>query len=249
MKEHFEIKQLAKNTFAAQRSAAIGAFAAFFFIANTVGIIYKILTNDYIPIVPPYDIITWNNILLIISMIRVVIGLFIAPPVTVGHNSFSLRVWRGEEVTVRGMFRVGFSNAGHKIGGFFLMNLFIFLWSLLLIIPGIIKSYAYFMAPYILADCPEVEATDVLNLSKRMTNGYKGDIFLMQLSFFGWWLLSFLTLGALGIVYVGPYYRTSLAGMYDELKRHALENGIVSPEELGMAPLEIPLAQSSTPVI
>ena len=98
-------------------------------------------------------------------------------------------------------------------------------------IPAIIKEIAYSMTPFILADCPNVPATNAIKLSMRMTKGYKGEIFVMVLSFIGWWLLSGLTLGLLNIFWTGPYMETSMAGLYDELKRRALEHGTVTQAE------------------
>jgi uncharacterized membrane protein len=115
------------------------------------------------------------------------------------------------------------------------MRLLIALWSLLLIIPGIIKAYAYAMTPYILADCPDVSAADALALSQRMTKHYKGDIFTLQLTFLGWALLSLLTLGLVWILYAGPYYHTSMAAMYSQLKAHALHYKRIAPQELGIS--------------
>ncbi len=100
-----------------------------------------------------------------------------------------------------------------------------------LMIPAIIKTLAYSMTPFILADCPDVTATNALTLSKRMTRGHKGDIFVMSLSFIGWMLLTVLTFGILGIFWTGPYYVVSYAGLYDELKRGAIETGAVPAEE------------------
>ncbi len=98
-------------------------------------------------------------------------------------------------------------------------------------VPAIIKTLSYSMTPFILADCPDVLATNALTLSKRMTKGYKGEIFVMGLSFIGWALLTAMTFGILGIFWTGPYYETSLAGLYDELKRNAVEKGLVSAGE------------------
>jgi uncharacterized membrane protein len=153
----------------------------------------------------------------------------------VGYHSFALRVYRGQQGDIGDMFRSGFFNYWRKVGGMLWMYLFTWLWSLLFIIPGIVKAMAYFMTPYILVDCPNVTATDALKLSMRMTYGYKGEIFVMFLSFIGWAILTGLTFGILGILYTGPYMGTSFAGLYDELKRNALDRGVVRPEELGMS--------------
>ena len=88
------------------------------------------------------------------------------------------------------------------------------------------------MTPYILADCPNVTATEALKLSMRMTAGHKGKLFVMHLSFIGWTLLSALTCYILLIVHVGPYMNATLAGYYVELRDKALAEGIITPEEL-----------------
>jgi uncharacterized membrane protein len=100
------------------------------------------------------------------------------------------------------------------------------------VIPGIVKAFAYSMTPFILADSPNVRATDAIKLSMRMTQGHKGGIFVMCLSFLGWAILSALTCGILQILYVGPYVSTSFAGLYVDLKAKALSSGIIKPEEL-----------------
>jgi uncharacterized membrane protein len=160
------------------------------------------------------------------------VSVFVVLPLAVGYSVFTLRVYRGEATDVGDMFRTGFSNYWRHVGGMLWMGLFTVLWTLLAIIPGIIKALAYFMTPYILAECPDVTATDALKLSMRMTKGHKGKVFVMGLSFIGWGLLTALTFGILGIFYTGPYYYTSFAGLYHELKEEALKNGVVSPAEL-----------------
>lgn len=101
-----------------------------------------------------------------------------------------------------------------------------------LCIPAFIKAFAYFCTPYILADCPNVTARNALKLSIRMTKGHKGKICVMGLSFIGWGLLTALTCGILGVFYTGPYMEAAFAGQYDELKRLALESGVIAPGEL-----------------
>jgi uncharacterized membrane protein len=150
----------------------------------------------------------------------------------VGYASFCLGVYRGAQGDIGEMFSTGFRDFGRNLGGILWMELFIFLWSLLFIIPGIIKALAYFATPYILADTRNVPATDALKLSMRMTKGHKGKIFVMGLSFIGWLLLSAITFGMVGLFYAGPYMNTSFAGMYDELKAEALRTGVIRPEEL-----------------
>ena len=159
-------------------------------------------------------------------------ALLIVPPLLVGYFSFCLRVYKGETGDISDMFTAGFADYGRNLGGVLWMYLFIWLWTLLLIIPGIVKALAYSMTPYILADCPNVAPTEALRLSMRMTSGHKGGIFVMYLSFLGWALLSGLTFGILWFVYVGPYMNTSFAGLYADLKQKAISNGVIRAEEL-----------------
>jgi uncharacterized membrane protein len=203
MKLRPEIKLQAKTNFQAQYGISIGAYVLYALIIGAAsGITFGV-----------------GAILLV-------------PPLVVGYAYFSLRIYRGEQGDIGEMFNVGFNDYGRNLGGVLWMELFIFLWSLLFIIPGIIKAIAYFMTPYILADSKNVRPTEALKLSMRMTQGYKGEIFVMALSFIGWALLSGLTCFILQILYVGPYMSASFAGLYDELKQNAIEKGIVKEEEL-----------------
>lgn len=160
--------------------------------------------------------------------------LFIAPPIMIGLQYFSLCIYRDETPapTLETMFKTGFTGYLRKLGGILWMDLWIYLWTLLFIVPGIIKSFAYCCTPYILAEYPNVSATEALKLSMRITQGYKGDIFVMYLSFIGWFFLSGLTMGIVGIFYVNPYFYVSLAGLYEELKENALANGTITAGEL-----------------
>jgi len=123
-------------------------------------------------------------------------------------------------------------NFGRKFGGMVWMSLFIYLWSLLFVIPGIIKAFSYSMTPYILATSPNITATDALKLSMRMTDGHKGKIFVMGLSFIGWHILNSFTFGILGIFYVNPYENTAYAGLFVELRGYAVATGAIHPAEL-----------------
>ncbi|MGE5392117.1 MAG: DUF975 family protein [Deltaproteobacteria bacterium] len=113
-----------------------------------------------------------------------------------------------------------------------LMN---FLWYLLLIIPGIIATYAYRMVPYILADNPNIGYKRALQLSTRMTNGHKWGIFVLDLSFIGWMILGILAL-LIGVLFVFPYVNATNAELYLILRQNALEKGLCSREELALVP-------------
>ncbi|MDI3537962.1 MAG: hypothetical protein PWR12_1206 [Eubacteriaceae bacterium] len=159
-------------------------------------------------------------------------SLFIFPPLIVGLNHFCLTLYRGQTPALEDIFSLGFSNYLRNLGGVLWMELFIFLWSLLFVIPGIIKSLAYFATPYLLAEYDNLPATEALKVSMRMTAGHKGEIFVMTLSFFGWFILSGITMGIVGVFYSMPYYSISMAGLYEELKDQAIRSGAISESEL-----------------
>lgn len=115
------------------------------------------------------------------------------------------------------MFGVAFRNYGHKVWGMFLMGFFILLWSLLFVIPGIVKAFSYAMTPYILEENPELSANDAIDRSRAMMKGHKFDLFWLMLSFIGWFILSVLTLG-IGFLWLIPYAQTATAAFYEDVK-------------------------------
>ncbi|MBE0601208.1 MAG: DUF975 family protein [Firmicutes bacterium] len=189
MKSRVEIKARAKASFQQQVGMAILAFVLYSVISSVVS-----------------------------GATFGVAAFFLLPPLTVGYSYFSLRVYRGETVEITDMLSTGFRDYMKTLVGILWMYLFTFLWSLLLIVPGIVKAIAYSMTPYILAEQDDVSAQDAIKVSMEMTDGHKMEIFVMGLSFIGWWLLSALTFGILAFFFTGPYTATSFAGLYEELK-------------------------------
>ncbi len=139
--------------------------------------------------------------------------------IAAGDCLFFYRAYRAERPEF-GTFFEGFKNGQtwHIIGGLLLMCLKIFLWSLLFFVPGIIKAYEYSMVPYLIIDEPKLTVSECFKASKQMTTGYKGGLFVLDLSFIGWALLSSITCCIVGIFYVFPYYSLASAGAYDFLK-------------------------------
>lgn len=168
---------------------------------------------------------------LILFGVLFVLGIFASPFNVVGLNGAALCVSRNEKIKITDPLTNGFKKYLTKLGGMAWMYLFSFLWSCLFIIPGIVKAYSYRFTPYILAECPNVSARDALKISMRMTKGIKLELFVFDLSFIGWSLLTALTGGILGI-YTVPYYQTAAAALYDSMKNNALASGRVSHEEL-----------------
>ena len=114
-----------------------------------------------------------------------------------------------------------------------------FLFYLLLIIPGIIKSYAYAMVPYILSDNPSIDRSRAIELSEEMTMGHKFDMFVLDLSFLGWYILGALAFG-IGILFVNPYVDATHAQLYIKLREIAFKANYATPAELGLHNYETP---------
>jgi len=114
----------------------------------------------------------------------------------------------------------------------FLKGLYIFFWSLLLWIPGIIKTYSYMMVPYIIAENSSLDKSRVFKISRKMMKGHKWEAFVLGLSFLGWNILGALTGGILNLFYVNPYMHATYAEFYSAIKAEALQKGIATAEEL-----------------
>ena len=127
-----------------------------------------------------------------------------------------LKITKKEEITIGNVF-TGFNKMGKALWLNILSGFFTFLWSFLLIIPGIIKQYSYSMAYYILADNPELTAREALRKSKKIMKGHKMDLFVLQLSFFWWYCLVGITLG-FAAIYVSPYINATIANFYNSIK-------------------------------
>lgn len=167
------------------------------------------------------------------SCVTLGLGFIITLPLAVGMTLVYINLWRGETSSIDIMFSSAFQeNFVRKLGGMMWMALFEWLWSLLFIIPGIVKAYSYAMTPYILAKYPNVPAKEALKLSMRIMNGRKMDLFVVDLSFLGWHLLSGLTFGLLEIFYVTPYTSLTKAGCFDEYLNDALNRNVIDMAEL-----------------
>lgn len=181
----------------------------------------------------PVFMVTFFSIFLIILVAILCFRVFLGYPLEVGGRTYFLR---SAENNVD-MNYLGYSFNGQRymsiVKTMFFRGLFIFLWTLLLIIPGIIKSYAFSMVPYILADNPNIGYKRALQLSSQMTKGEKFDIFVLDLSFIGWYILGVLALG-IGVFFVMPYENATKAELYLILRQKSLQNESCSYEELNI---------------
>lgn len=133
-----------------------------------------------------------------------------------GYYRYHLAVRRGEEVPYLGLFD-GFSFAGKLILLALVQYIFIFLWTLLFIVPGIIAAYRYRFALYNLCENPDMGVMEALNMSKAQTMGFKGQLFVLDLTFIGWYLLSGLTAGIL-LIWLVPYRMQTEMGYFQQIK-------------------------------
>ena len=157
-------------------------------------------------------------IFLFVLAIALTINAFLINPLGVGMRRFFVQNL-DHKATIAEL-AYGFDNHYKNIVVImFLQNLFTFFWTLLLIIPGIIKAYEYRMIVYILGENPDMERHAVFALSKEMMTGQKWNAFVLDLSFIGWRILGLFTIGLLNIFYVAPYQYLTNAALYDCLKR------------------------------
>lgn len=139
-------------------------------------------------------------------------------PFLVGYvNSFKKLLVEGDDRITANSFREGFKPYWRSVWAYLFRGILITLWSLLLVIPGIIKSLSYAMTMYIVKDHPELTVNEAIDLSKDMMYGHKYDLFYLYISFIGWYLLSILTLG-IGTFWLMPYIETAQASFYEDVK-------------------------------
>ena len=147
-----------------------------------------------------------------VSILTALLGVLL----DIGYILYHLGIRRGREMPYLTLFD-GFSFAGKAILLYIVQYIFIFLWSLLFVIPGIIAAYRYRFAYYNLCENPDMGVMEALNMSKAQTNGFKWQLFVLDLSFLGWQLLCALTLGILSI-WVQPYVTQTNVGYFQQIK-------------------------------
>ena len=168
---------------------------------------------------------SWKNV------VSLVFALLVTNILTVGMSRFYLRA-REYPASVGDLFYGYKKGFGRNVLTMFLRGLYVFLWSLLFVVPGIVKSYEYSMIPYILAENPNISRKRAFELSKAMTKGYKGNLFMLDLSFIGWTLLGGVCCCGVGTIFLAPYISASWAEAYTFLKARALESGAATFEDL-----------------
>lgn len=190
---------------------------------------------DSIPAIPTGFLIGIVSLIAVISLVVIVLILayriLIGYPLEVGGRKYFVQSAQCRDN--KGCFSFAFYSQNYKgiVSTMLLKGVQNFLWYLLFIIPGIIKSYEYRMVPYILADNPNIGSKRAIELSRSMTMGHKWDMFVLDLSFIGWYLLGALALGV-GVLFVMPYENATNAELYLVLRDNATTGGYCSSGEL-----------------
>ncbi|WP_373231038.1 DUF975 family protein [Cohnella sp.] len=146
---------------------------------------------------------------------------------TFGVLNFYLSISRRENPQTADLFS-GFGRFVDTFLLYLLSTIFVLLWSLLLIIPGIIAAFRYSQAYYILKDNPGISALEAINRSKEMMVGHKGRLFVLGLTFIGWFLLSCVTFG-IGLLWLAPYFYTALGHFYNDLLTRSASAPLPTP--------------------
>ena len=193
----------ARQSLSGRWGLAVGTFFVFMLIMGVSGNLNYAVSS--------------NGLKFVVSIAPLLLGGAFA----LGIATFSLAIARNEDAKLDMIFS-GFNYYGKTLGLYLLMILFILLWMLLLIVPGIIAAISYSMAFFIMRDNPDIKAMEAIDASKKMMNGYKWKYFCLGLRFIGWILLGLLTLG-IGFLWIVPYISISQAKFYDDIKANSVD--------------------------
>lgn len=196
-------------------SIGVGFVASFFGVSalsNTPVIMFNQLAESYEGLLP-----VWFPSLVIFLVIWALISFIWGGATHLGYATFNLRLVDGQEASFDHIFS-HYNRLGKGFLMEFLTGLCILLCTLLLIIPGIIVYYSYAMTPYILAENPNLTASQAIKASSALMHGQKWRLFCLELSFIGWHFLSILTL-CIGLLWLTPYVEASRAAFYREISR------------------------------
>lgn len=176
-------------------------------------------------------LVTLGIILLIAVPIGLVLYAFLSGPVNVGYCKFFMQA-REDDVQISHLFSA-FTGGRYMniVKVMFLRCLYTSLWSLLFVIPGIIKGYEYYLIPYLLAENPNLPKDRAFAISKQAMNGEKWNVFVLELSFIGWYLLGLLAC-CLGMFAVVPYEKATYTEFYACMRAKIVAQGIAAEEEL-----------------
>ena len=173
--------------------------------------------NDVVDLKNLPDII--RTYLIVAASIGGVLGIIqfvIGGTVQLGYCKYLLKLHDGGDGEVKDLFSE-FNRFGDGFILRLLTGLYVFLWSLLFVIPGIVAAYKYAMAPFIMAENPGMTANEAITASKEMMDGHKFELFCLELSFLGWSILTVFTLG-IGSLWLNPYINMAFAVFYRNIQ-------------------------------
>lgn len=154
----------------------------------------------------------------LLELVGLVLNILITGPVALGFTIFALNVSRNNTPDFSDLFK-GFNQYGRNVLAYLIMMLIIILGFVLLIVPGIIAALGLSMTLFIIADDPDISATDAIQKSWKMMMGYKWKYFRLSLRFIPWILLSIILL-FVGFLFVAPWIQVTTAGFYEEIKEN-----------------------------
>lgn len=161
------------------------------------------------------EVLAFVSTFALIGLVVSVVMFCLGSIVRVGYYKFNLDLVDNRRINIGTLFSY-FKNWKNLILTNLLQTLYIFLWTLLCIIPGIVAEYKYAMTPYILAENPDLSPQQALDKSAKIMNGYKWTLFCLELSFIGWGILCILTCG-IGYIWLSPYVAASRAEFYRQV--------------------------------
>ena len=147
--------------------------------------------------------------------ILVLVNFLIGGTIQLGYSVYLLKQYHRQETSIGDLFSQ-FFRFGTGFAQMFLVGLYTFLWTLLLIIPGIVKGFSYAMTPFILADNANLTANQAITRSRELMDGHKWELFVLSLTFIGWDILGALTCG-IGMLWVTPYKNAAYATFYRQI--------------------------------
>lgn len=213
-----ELRRMARENLEGNWKKSLGvAFVASIFGALIAGSNFSLdldLEREVLQQLPDV-ILSFLAVMVSASSALSLVHFILAGPVQLGYAKVLLKQYHRQEFEVKDLF-----SQFDRFKQGFLMNLlrtlYIFLWTLLFIIPGIVASYKYALAPFLMTENPEMTAKEAIAASTELMDGYKGHLFMLDLSFIGWDLLAMLTLG-IGFLWLNPYKNAAHAVFYRQV--------------------------------
>lgn len=224
-----EYRREAREVLDGKWGIAVGVTAIYFAISFALGIWGEL--KDLAESFSPFTVITVGSN---------IITFFVTGAIVLGSVNFFLRLARRQDLRISHFFAyfTRFERYLQSLIYLIVTGILLLLWFLLLIIPGIIKSYSYAMTPYILNDEPELSILEAITKSRRMMDGYKWKLFLLHLSFIGWFILALISFG-IGFLWLNPYFQTTESRFYMHRKEQSGERDDLTRQKITPPVVEV----------